>query len=224
MKSCANLLLLSATVVLPLPAQEGPPTPPDSMVEHRVTTLVARAWGIPSDQVRLQWGSHRLQSLPSESHIQLAGRGTHGWFAVIADPASRGAAGQVRAGVLTSTPVARTAIAVGDTLTSGTIGTETRIRWGAPDPNPATPGPGWIARRPLAPGDVVMPPAVVPPLMVRRGDPLRVVWSQEGVEVELDGRAEHQARSGDRVRVRVTGRPAMVTGIVTGPGTARLIK
>lgn len=224
MKSCAELILLSVAVVAPARAQAGPPSPPDSAVARQVTTLVASAWGVPPDQVRLQWGSHRLHALPTGSTVRIAGRGSQGWFAVLADLGNRGAAGQVRAGVLTSMPVARVPVASGDTLTPDTIGRETRLRWGAPDPHLRTPGPGWIARRALAEGDLVVPPAVVPPLMVQRGDPVRMVWTRQGVEVELEGRAEHGARSGDRVRVRVNGRAVIATGIVTGPGTARLPK
>lgn len=226
MKSCADLLLVGATVVAPVQAQAPPllPAAPDSAIERQVTALVARTWGVPPDRVRLQWGPHRLHALPAGSEVQLTGRGSHGWFAVVADPAHRGVAGQVRAGVLTPSPVALVPLAPGDTLTPESIHLEARLRWGAPDPTPVAPGPGWIARRPMAPGDLVLPPRVAPPLLVRRGEPVRLVWARSRVEVEIEGRAEHAARSGERVRVRVAGRIGMVTGIVTGPGTARLLK
>lgn len=224
MKSCVDVLLAVAWAV-PVQAQAPPAdAPPDSAIERQVAALVARTWGVAPDQVRLQWGPHRLHALPTGSEVSLTGRGSHGWFAVVADPGHRGAAGQVRAGVLTPLPVALVPVAPGDTLTSESVRVETRIRWGAPDPAATTPGPGWIARRRVAPGDLVLPPAVVPPLMVNRGDSVRLVWTRQRVEVEMDGRAEHAARSGERVRVRVDGRTAVVIGIVTGPGTAKLLK
>ncbi len=225
MKSCVDLFLVGLAGVVPVQAQiqAPPPASPDSAIERQVTTLVARTWGVPPDRVRLHWGPHRLHDLPAGSDVQLTGRGTHGWFAVVADPTHRGVVGQVRAGVLTPSPVALLPVAPGDTLTSESLHLETRLRWGAPDPTPATPGPGWIARRPVAPGDLVLPPSVVPPVVVRRGDPVRLVWARQRVEIEIEGRAEHAARSGERLRARVTGRTASVTGIVTGPGTARLL-
>jgi hypothetical protein len=80
-------------------------------------------------------------------------------------------------------------------------------------------------------GTEVLPPsvAIVPPLLVRAGDAVRL-WLQDAtVRIEMSGVAEQSAHSGERVLVRVTKQDAdegltvqHIAGIVRGVGDVEM--
>lgn len=187
--------------------------------EARVAAILARRWSVPAAAIRLAWPEPAAPlALAGADSLRVEGTGTGGWLVVTAPG---GLAMRLRAGVEDSTPVAARELTPGRPLEPGDIAVAVRTRWGAPR-HEARPAPGWEVRRPLAAGDPLAPPFVVPPPAVRGGDPLRLEWAQGGVQVSLSGVALHAARVGEPVRARVAGRGTLVSGIMTGPGLARL--
>lgn len=187
--------------------------------EARVAAILARRWDVPAAAIRLAWPTAAAPlALAGADSLRVEGTGTGGWLVVTAPD---GVAVRVRAGVEDSVPVAARELSPGRALEAADIAVAVRVRWGAPRPD-AAPGAGWEVRRPLAAGDPLAAPFVVPPPAVRGGDPLRLEWAQGGVQVSLSGVALHTARVGEPVRARVAGRSTLVSGIMTGPGLARL--
>jgi hypothetical protein len=71
--------------------------------------------------------------------------------------------------------------------------------------------------------------AVVQPLLVRAGEPVRLWMQDETVRIETSGVAEQSARSGERVTVRITHQTddagltvQRITGIVRGAGDVEM--
>ena len=81
---------------------------------------------------------------------------------------------------------------------------------------------GLRARRQLRAGAVVLDRDVEAPPLVRRGQPVRVVFERGALEIELRGEALADGWDGDRVRVRSGELDAPVEGRVAGPGEIRL--
>lgn len=75
--------------------------------------------------------------------------------------------------------------------------------------------PGWIARRAIREGEVLRPPAVVPPRAVRQGQTVRVLVAEGGVHLALEGQAMGGGDPGDEVLVRL-GPNRRITGVITG--------
>ena len=218
MKFCAELLLLVA-------AAAGEPTAAtrDSTIDERVTQLIAAEWRVDPSLVQLSWGTAKPVVDQNTAPIKISGRGKNGWFAVILDPMGRGAAGQVRAGVLAPVPVSTRRLIPGSVLEEADISIEIRTRWGPPSDSLVSAEPGWVVRRPVGSGELLSPPAVVPPVVVTRGSPVKLVWSGREMSLTIDGEALNSGRVGETLRVRVSGRQNVMKAIVTGPGTGRLL-
>ncbi len=203
-------------------AAQGPPIPPglDSAVAREVGTR----WGVPTAQVRLEWGAVPAgAALALDDPFQLAGRGLDGWFTVVLRPARPDAVAlRVRAGVTRTVPVAARDLAGSSRLSAPDLRHETRLLWGAPTAEPLEVAPGWEVRRPVAAGELLKPPAVAPPPLVRAGQPVTLRWHRGAVEVSLPGTALHAAREGETARATVAGRPGRLEGRVTGPGIITL--
>jgi flagella basal body P-ring formation protein FlgA len=222
MRSCAErglILLLLALGAAPVRAAAVPPR-----LEARVAERIAAAWRVAPEAVRLEWPRAALpDSLPGEAPLRLLGEGRDGWFVVLLGPSPGGRALRVRAGLDDTVWVADRPLAAGARLAADDLRREPRRRWGAPaGPAGERPAAGWEVRRPLAQGEIVDRPAVVPPTLVATGDPVRLIWCQGGVSLSLSGTALNPARRGEQVRARVEGRTGALAGTVTGPGTAVL--
>jgi flagella basal body P-ring formation protein FlgA len=191
-------------------------------VAARVSTWLAREWGVPERAVRLEWG--RLPgALPGGPlPFRVAGRGVAGWLVVVFDPSSRDAVAlRLRAGVEDTVLVAARPLAAGARLTAADLQPESRVCWGPPaSSSEPRPGPGWEVRRALAAGEALARPAVAPPALVEAGQPVRLVWGGGAVQVSVVGIALNRARQGELVRARVEGRSDRLVGTATAPGTA----
>lgn len=219
MKFFADILLLLAAAI----GGDSAASDRDSTIDERVIQLVAAEWRVDPSAVRLSWGTAKPVVDQIGIPVKISGRGRNGWFAVIVDPMGRGAAAQVRAGVLASVPVATRRLTPGSVLEETDITVEIRTRWGPPSDSLISAGPGWVVRRPVASGELLSPPAVVPPVVVTRGSPVKLVWSGREMSVTIDGEALNSGRIGESLRVRVPGRSNIMRAIVTGPGTGRLL-
>lgn len=82
-------------------------------------------------------------------------------------------------------------------------------------------GPGWVARRVVAAGEPLVPPAVAPPPAIATGDSVRVEWNAGGIAIALRGVAMNTAPQGGRVGVRVAGR-GRFEGTVVAPALVRI--
>lgn len=213
----------SASLLLVVPAVLTAQDRPAPALEARVRALLAAQWDVAPDDVHLEWGAHRLHDAAPDAAVRLVGRGSGGWYAVVLDEETRSAAAQVRAGQWQPIAVAARPLASGSVLGEGDYRFERRIVWGASESESAAPSLGWLVRRPLAEGEALRAPGVAPPLAVESGRPVQLVWHRGPVAVALDGVAMHAARLGERLRVRVAGRPNPLTGVVQAPGIVALV-
>ena len=87
---------------------------------------------------------------------------------------------------------------------------------GALEPEDAA---GMEARRPLAPGSVVRLTDIMPPRLVRRGEPVLIAWRSGRIAITTQGRALRDASVGDLVRVVASSTQRTLDGIVAPDGT-----
>jgi flagella basal body P-ring formation protein FlgA len=189
-----------------------------------VAERIAETWGVPASSVALQWG-HVPDGLPvtDEVPFRLVGRGKGGWFAVVLEPPREDpVALRVRAGVRDTVWVATRPMSVGSRLQPSDLRADVRLTWGPPRGPAEPPAAGWEVRRPLAKGDEVSWPSVVPPSVVAAGEEIQLEWSRGDVRVIVTGVALNSATQGGVVRVRVPGRSQPLRGVVVAPGSAVL--
>jgi flagella basal body P-ring formation protein FlgA len=194
--------------------------PPPETVRN-VRRELARRWGVCADDLALEWGLPRGDSLPPGfTGVELVGRGRGGHWVVSLyrprDPAETYAV-SLRAGVEVREAVARRGMARGERLTSAHVEWRPRVSWGAPPLEEARARTGWVAQRRIRPGEVLEPPALRPPLLVASGEPVEIRWAGKGVAVTLAGRAVGSASMGERVAVR-TEAGKRLFGVVAGEG------
>ncbi len=216
MISFANLLL-TASAFTATPTDTVP-----AMLVGQARMLVAQQWQVPSDRVRLAWGKLPVLG-PADTNLvlRLAGWGSDGWFAAILErPGSAPRAVRVRAGLEDSLPVATRALRAGDTVGVEDVTVTLETRWGKSAHEITRDIAGWEVRRPVALGEPLITPYIAPPKLVSTGDSLRLTWSQGAINIETIGIALGQARLGEPVRAKVG--ESELSGIVTGPGMARL--
>lgn len=77
---------------------------------------------------------------------------------------------------------------------------------------------GQILRRNLAPGEVLTPGVLRPPLLVRRGQVVTLTAGAEGFSVSTQGVALQDGARGALVRVRNSRSKRVVQGVVTASG------
>lgn len=210
---CGSLVLIVAAAA-GLPGQVPEP------LDRSLREEIGRRWQVAPERVVLDWGSFRWEgALPP---TRLVGTGRGGWFAVVLDDGSaRARAVQLRAGVRDTVLAAARALVPGDTIRSGDYEMRPQVHWGAPVPG-ERPVPGWIVRRSLAPGTTLLPPQVLPPPVISKGEPVRIVWNRGAVEISVAGTAMHAAARGESVRVRLAERSLQIVALAAGPGTATL--
>jgi len=120
--------------------------------------------------------------------------------------------------------VSTRALARGDTLTASDIAAvDTTIvwRWNAVSPDTLRALPGWIARRPIALGEVLRAPAVMPPPAVYSGATVTAVYQDGALRLVLTGVATNTATIGAPVGVRID-RTRRLDGIAVAPNMVRL--
>ncbi|NOT08728.1 MAG: flagellar basal body P-ring formation protein FlgA, partial [Gemmatimonadales bacterium] len=188
MISFASTLLIAA-------ADTAPPPP----VAAQIAALVASAWHLPVERVRLAFGQLPPAAIPESAQVRLVGRGADGWFVAVTT-GEKPVAVRVRAGVDDSVMVAAAPLAPGHHLAPSDIRRELRVRWGPPVSGAPVVSVGWQVRRALAAGEALLPPMVAPPTLVHAGAPVRFVWRHGTVEVEVSATALHDAALGSVVR------------------------
>jgi flagella basal body P-ring formation protein FlgA len=92
----------------------------------------------------------------------------------------------------------------------------------APPGSPDSALVGWVTRRTLAAGEPLVPPAVAPPPVVRRGQTVVARYASGGVDVALRGTAMSDAPAGGRLFVRIDARRRLVA-VADGPARVRLV-
>ena len=205
-------------------AAESAPAPPRAFAQ-RIAAMIADTWSVPAASMRLEWGrvSGEVRIAAGDPY-RLLGHGTGGWFVVVLRPGSPGAVAlQVRAGVERRVPVATRALRAGKIASASDVREELRVHWGAPpDAGDGIPVEGWRVRRAIGAGEVLAWPMVEPPPLIEAGEPVKIAWRREGVQVTLTGVALNSAGRGESVSARVENRPARIVARVTGRGTAEL--
>ena len=229
MTTVLRALCVTSATVLALAAPSGTraqgvadTTALDARIEARVRTLVSEAWEVPGERLVLEPGSIRAGwTVPERPVVELLGSGGGGnWVVRVGseEPGVEAQSFRVRAGVLTPTAVAAHALTRGQSLGQGDIGQETRVLWGPPRPDD---GPsvevGWVAARVIDKGEELRRPALHPPLAVRSGTPIQLVWKRGGVALRVTGRAAGSAAMGEDVLVR-TETGERLQGVVVAPG------
>ncbi len=79
---------------------------------------------------------------------------------------------------------------------------------------------GMAARRPLKAGDPVLAHDVAPPIVIKPGDTVEVVYADAGIRLTLQGKALAGAAAGDAVNVLNTASKKVIEAVATGPDQA----
>ena len=79
---------------------------------------------------------------------------------------------------------------------------------------------GMAARRPLREGDAVNAHDVAPPLVIKAGDTVLVVYADGGITLTLQAKAMANAAAGDSLNVLNTASKKLIEAVATGPGQA----
>jgi len=120
--------------------------------------------------------------------------------------------------------IATRALLRGDTLRADDIAiVDTTIvwRWSSVAPDTTRAQPGWIARRPIAAGEVLRFPAVGAPPVVNAGTRVSAIYQDGPVRILLTGVATNTAPLGASVGVRIDP-TRRLDGIAVAPNTVRL--
>jgi flagella basal body P-ring formation protein FlgA len=81
---------------------------------------------------------------------------------------------------------------------------------------------GMEARRQLKAGTPVLANDLKTPSVIRKGDPVKLVYSTGGVHLSVDGVAQNEAALGEPVRVLNTYSKRTVEAVASGHGEARI--
>jgi flagella basal body P-ring formation protein FlgA len=120
--------------------------------------------------------------------------------------------------------VAARALARGDTLAAADVAlrdTVIRWQWNGVPPDTVRPAPGWVVQRPIAAGERLRPPGVIPPPVVRAGTTVTVEYRDGPVRLRLAGIATNSAPLGAPVGVRLDP-TRRLDGIAVAPNLGRL--
>jgi flagella basal body P-ring formation protein FlgA len=120
--------------------------------------------------------------------------------------------------------VATRALARGDTLRREDIAMRDTVilwRWATQTPDTTRAQAGWITRRPMAAGEVLRAPAVMPPPLVTSGTTVAAIWQDGPLRLVLSGVATNSATAGAPVGVRID-RTRRLDGVAIAPNTVRL--
>ncbi|PVB62677.1 flagellar basal body P-ring formation chaperone FlgA [Labrenzia sp. 011] len=81
---------------------------------------------------------------------------------------------------------------------------------------------GMVARRTLLPGQPIPVKSVEKPVLVRRGEPARLVFQEQGLVIVMQAEALQNGGAGSYVRVRNVDSGLVVSGRVQNDGTVRV--
>ena len=219
MTSFADLLLALVTLAAPGDTTRGAPP---ALLDAGLRAAVATAWGIEPAKVRVDWGRGlRLNGLPDSAAIGLKGRGDRGWFVASLNGAR---SLTVRAGIMKTVWVAQRALRSGTTLGAGELRLDERVVWGPPVEVLREALIGRELRRDIVAGGEIEPASLAQPLAVRAGEPVWLIYARGAVNLRVEATASGPARLGEVVRATDKRRGVALQGIMTGPGTARLIE
>jgi flagella basal body P-ring formation protein FlgA len=185
-----------------------------AQVAPRVAGQIARAWGVDSADVRIEW----LGAAPAPALDTLLAEtspaGGAAWTVTLrAANGSLVARHELRAGVERDVPVASHDLARAVSLSSNDITLHRTLIWGVPKRIAQV---GWITRRVVALGTPLFEPAVAPAPLVAAGSAVDFIWQRDGVALSLRGTAATSATLGDRVWVRFSANHSL-QGTVVGP-------
>jgi flagella basal body P-ring formation protein FlgA len=214
------------------PGMQVIPTRLDSWVQG----MVARAWDVPADCVEVEWPVGAPESMAPGSAVEgwgpgawapegsaLEGSGTGGRWTVALPEDGRVRRVPVRTSVRVLVPVAARTLSRGSVVEPSDVDWKPGVRTGPSDPGSAMGIPGSVVARPLAPGDILAPPAIRPPVAVRVGEGVMVVWNGTTVQARREGTALRTGALGDTVDVRL-GPALRRRARVTGTGMVELIR
>ncbi len=207
-------------VIGSLPCADFPASLADRVAQH-----IATLWSVEPGEICTSWSPATMRSpLTDEVPFRLVGSGADGWFTVAFEPEGvRPTVARVRAGLEDSVEIASRPLPTGHRLEAEDVRRETAVRWGPPTQEERErPQAGWETRRPLTAGEVLAWPAVAPPALIQAGQPIQMVWSRGEVNIAVSAVALHAARRGEKIRARIDGSRARLTGIVSAPGRAVL--
>lgn len=120
--------------------------------------------------------------------------------------------------------VATRALLRGDTLRADDIAVVDTVitwRWNGLAPDTTRAQAGWIARRPIAAGELLRAPAVTPPPVIASGATVTAIWQDGPLTLVVSGVATNTATIGAPVGVRID-RTRRLDGIAVAPNTVRL--
>ncbi|HSW31130.1 MAG TPA: flagellar basal body P-ring formation chaperone FlgA [Longimicrobiales bacterium] len=215
--ACALVWAAIAGAAPPCPAQIATEPPADPWVAAAVARRVAERWGVDPAGVVLEWPA-LAGSWPPEgaTDVALVGNGAGGHWVVRSDAAADPGV-RVRAAVRRAVPRAARDLPQGHVLAEADVEAGQELAWGPPGADPAPSVVGWRTVRPLSAGEALRPPAAQPPLAVRPGEAVEVVWTRAGVSITLPGTAAGAAPVGGEVAVR-TRDGRRLHGVARAPG------
>jgi flagella basal body P-ring formation protein FlgA len=214
--SLLTIALAAVTALSETAAAQVVPWPSDAVDD--VVALVAERLDAPADQIVLEWGPYRGEPVHPEAPVELKGSGAGGYWIASSERVGGGSASvRVRAGRRFARAVAARSVARGSALTPDDITTEPRLVWGRVETDSSSAREGWVAQRPLRPGDELVTPAVRPPLAVLSGRPVEIRWYRGSVRIIVAGTASGSASVGERVTVRTASGRRLV-GVVEALG------
>jgi len=128
----------------------------------------------------------------------------------------------VKATVSARVAVAAVALPSGRTIGTGDIAVERRDITAVPDAlsDPAA-AVGQASRRPLRSGDVLRSAWLAAPVLVKRGDAVRIVAQRDNVTVTVPGEAQEAGALGAIVRVRNVGNGRIIRARVVEAGVVQ---
>lgn len=128
----------------------------------------------------------------------------------------------LKATVSAKVAIAATAVSSGKALTEADVAVERRDITSLPDAisDPAA-AVGQSSRRALRGGDVLRSAWLSAPVLVKRGDSVRIVAQRDGITVTVAGEAQESGARGAVVRVRNSGNGKVIRARVVDEGTVQ---
>lgn len=128
----------------------------------------------------------------------------------------------VRAQISAMVAVAAAPLAAGQVLTAADMALERRDITAIADSSADLAAlAGLSSRRTLRPGDVLRKSQLAAPLLVKRGESVRIVARREQIEVSMAGEALDAGALEAQVRVRNVASGTVIRARVTGPGSVQ---